>query len=57
MMTPAGPVQRVQPGKYRTELLLPPTLKWAVEHKLPPIDALARITSEAAKIAAPWQVI
>ena len=46
-----APFSESEPGTTGLELLLPLTLKWAAEHKLPLIDALARITSEAAKIA------
>ena len=46
-----APFSESEPGNTGLELLLPLTLKWAAEHKLPLIDALARITSEAAKIA------
>ena len=46
-----APFSESEPGTTCLELLLPLTLKWATEHKLPLIDALARITSEAAKIA------
>ena len=46
-----APFSESEPGTTGLELLLPLTLKWAAEHKLPLVDALARITSEAAKIA------
>jgi dihydroorotase len=46
-----APFSESEPGNTGLELLLPLTLKWAAEHKLPLIDAVARITSEAAKIA------
>lgn len=46
-----APFSESEPGTTGLELLLPLTLKWATEHKLPLLDALARITSEAAKIA------
>lgn len=46
-----APFSESEPGTTGLELLLPLTLKWAAEHKLPLIDALARITSEAARIA------
>jgi len=46
-----APFSESEPGTTGLELLLPLTLKWAAEHKLPLIDALARVTSEAAKIA------
>lgn len=46
-----APFSESEPGNTGLELLLPLTLKWAAEYKLPLIDALARITSEAAKIA------
>lgn len=46
-----APFSESEPGTTGLELLLPLTLKWAQEHKLPLLDALARITSEAAKIA------
>jgi len=38
------------PGATGLELLLPLTLKWAREHKLALADALARVTSEPARI-------
>jgi dihydroorotase len=37
-------------GRYRLELLLPLTLRWANEHKVPLVRALARITSEPARV-------
>ncbi|MDD2988720.1 MAG: dihydroorotase [Zoogloea sp.] len=46
-----APFSESEPGTTGLELLLPLTLKWANEHQLPLIDALARVTSEAAKIA------
>ncbi|HRH72776.1 dihydroorotase [Zoogloea sp.] len=46
-----APFSESEPGTTGLELLLPLTLKWAAEHKLPLMEALARITSEAAKIA------
>lgn len=46
-----APFSESEPGTTGLELLLPLTLKWATEHKLPLLDALARITSDAAKIA------
>lgn len=46
-----APFSESEPGTTGLELLLPLTLKWAAEHKLPLLDALARITSDAAKIA------
>lgn len=46
-----APFSESEPGTTGLELLLPLTLKWAAEHQLPLVDALARITSEAAKIA------
>ncbi len=46
-----APFSESEPGTTGLELLLPLTLKWAAEHKLPLIDALARITSDAARIA------
>jgi dihydroorotase len=46
-----APFSESEPGTTGLELLLPLTLKWAKEQKLPLLDALARITSEAARIA------
>ncbi|HMV19506.1 MAG TPA: dihydroorotase [Zoogloea sp.] len=46
-----APFSESEPGNTGLELLLPLTLKWAGEHGLPLLDALARITSDAAKIA------
>ena len=46
-----APFSESEPGTTGLELLLPLTLKWAAEHKLPLVDALARVTSEAARIA------
>ena len=46
-----APFSESEPGTTGLELLLPLTLKWAAEHNLPLLDALSRITSEAAKIA------
>ena len=44
------PFSEAEPGATGLELLLPLTLKWAAEEKLPLATALARITSDAAKI-------
>lgn len=44
------PFAEAEPGMTGLELLLPLTLKWASESKVPLIDALASITSEAARI-------
>jgi dihydroorotase len=45
------PFSESEPGTTGLELLLPLTLKWAQERKLPLLDAVARITSDAARIA------
>ncbi len=45
------PFSESEPGTTGLELLLPLTLKWAQERKLPLLDAIARITSDAARIA------
>ncbi len=45
-----APFAESEPGATGLELLLPLTLKWAREMNLPLIDALARITSDAAAI-------
>jgi dihydroorotase len=45
------PFSESEPGATGLELLLPLTLKWAEENKLPLVDALARVTSEPARLA------
>ena len=45
-----APFSEAEPGATGLELLLPLTLKWAERAGVPLIDALARITSDAAKI-------
>jgi dihydroorotase len=44
------PFEEAEPGATGLELLLPATLKWAEEMKVPLVTALARITSAPAKI-------
>jgi dihydroorotase len=44
------PFEEAEPGATGLELLLPLTLKWAQEMKLPLVTALARVTSDPAKI-------
>ncbi len=44
------PFEEAEPGATGLELLLPLTLKWAQEMKLPLVTALARITSDPARI-------
>jgi dihydroorotase len=44
------PFAESEAGATGLELLLPLTLKWAAQHKLPLMDALARITCDAARI-------
>jgi dihydroorotase len=44
------PFSESEPGATGLELLLPLTLKWAAEHAVPLSDALARITSDAARL-------
>ncbi|HKO87010.1 MAG TPA: dihydroorotase [Burkholderiales bacterium] len=44
------PFAESEPGATGLELLLPLTLKWAQELKIPLLQALARITSEPAKV-------
>jgi dihydroorotase len=44
------PFAEAEPGATGVELLLPLTLKWAAEQKLPLVDALGRITSAPARI-------
>ncbi len=44
------PFDEAEPGATGLELLLPLTLKWAAEMKLPLLQALARITSDPARI-------
>jgi dihydroorotase len=45
------PFSESEPGATGLELLLPLTLKWAEDKKLPLTTALARVTSDAAKLA------
>ena len=45
-----APFSESEPGATGLELLLPLTLKWAQETKLPLAQALARITSDAARV-------
>lgn len=44
------PFEESEPGVTGLELLLPLTLKWAQESKLPLVQALARVTSDAARV-------
>ena len=44
------PFAEAEPGATGLELLLPLTLKWASEQKVSLLDALARVTSDAASI-------
>jgi dihydroorotase len=44
------PFDEASPGATGLELLLPLTLRWANEHKVPLVKALARITSEPARV-------
>ncbi len=44
------PFEEAEPGATGLELLLPLTLKWAQEMKLPLLAALARVTSDPARI-------
>jgi dihydroorotase len=44
------PFDEAEPGATGLELLLPLTLKWAKEMKLPLLKALARVTSDPARI-------
>ncbi|MBY4898105.1 dihydroorotase [Cupriavidus sp. AU9028] len=44
------PFAEATPGATGLELLLPLTLRWATEHKVPLVKALARITSEPARV-------
>lgn len=44
------PFAEASPGATGLELLLPLTLRWATEHKVPLVRALARITSEPARV-------
>lgn len=44
------PFSESGPGATGLELLLPLTLKWADEKQIPIVDALARVTSEPARI-------
>jgi dihydroorotase len=45
-----APFADSEPGATGLELLLPLTLKWAAEMKLPLVKALARVTSDPARI-------
>ena len=45
-----APFAEVEVGATALELLLPLTLKWAAETKLPLVKALARVTSDPARI-------
>jgi dihydroorotase len=44
------PFAEAEPGATGLELLLPLTLKWGEERKLPLVKSLARITSDAARV-------
>jgi dihydroorotase len=44
------PFSESEPGATGLELLLPLTLKWAEDNKLPLADALARVTSDPAQL-------
>src|SRR5690606_3527240 len=44
------PFSEAEPGATGLELLLSLTLKWAAETEIPLIDALARVTSQPAKV-------
>jgi dihydroorotase len=44
------PFAEAEPGATGLELLLPLTLKWAAEHKVPLVDAISRITDQPARI-------
>lgn len=44
------PFAEASPGATGLELLLPLTLRWAEEHKVPLMQALARITAEPARV-------
>jgi dihydroorotase len=44
------PFAESDPGATGLELLLPLTLKWATEQKLPLVKALARVTSDPARV-------
>jgi dihydroorotase len=44
------PFSEAEPGATGLELLLPLTLKWGAQRKLPLVEVLARITSEPARI-------
>ncbi|SOZ57199.1 DIHYDROOROTASE, Carbamoylaspartic dehydrase [Cupriavidus taiwanensis] len=44
------PFAEASPGATGLELLLPLTLRWASEHKVPLAQALARITAEPARV-------
>jgi dihydroorotase len=44
------PFSESEPGATGLELLLPLTLKWAEENNLPLVTALARVTSDAARL-------
>jgi dihydroorotase len=45
-----APFAESEPGATGLELLLPLTLKWATEMKLPLVKALARVTSDPARV-------
>ncbi|HTY03505.1 MAG TPA: dihydroorotase [Rhodocyclaceae bacterium] len=45
-----APFADAEPGATGLELLLPLTLKWGAEMKLPLVKALARVTSEPARV-------
>ena len=44
------PFAEATPGATGLELLLPLTLRWAAEHKVPLVKALGRITSDPARV-------
>lgn len=44
------PFAQAEPGATALELLLPLTLKWAREDRIPLVDALSKITSQPARI-------
>jgi dihydroorotase len=44
------PFAEAEPGATALELLLPLTLKWAQEERVPLLSALARVTSEPARV-------
>lgn len=49
-MPSRSPFSEAEPGATGLELLLPLTLKWAAEMRLPLGTALARITTDSARI-------